>query len=67
MPHTRPQKRPEPYPLPASSKSRDLPVECHEWQVGTVLLANGLFLVAHKGFLILKEGAVSRLHVGIIL
>lgn len=64
MPHTGPWKRPEPYRLPASSKSGDLPVGCHGWQVVTVLLAIGLFLAGPREISYFKRRNKKRLYEG---
>lgn len=60
MPSTRPQKRPEPFPLPAGSKTGDLPVGCHGWRVVTLLLANGLFLAGQREISYFKRRGCIR-------
>lgn len=53
MPNGRLWKKPESYPLPASST--DHPVECHDFQAATILLANGLFLAGSRDIFLCQE------------
>lgn len=66
MPNGRLWKKPESYPLPASST--DHPVECHDFQAATILLANGLFLAGSRDiFYVKRRGCIRTTHGNVFL